>query len=128
MLMTLSKPLVMLSILAVVGIGAVIARRHYAGTYTESWQNGKRIINVGPGGNSLQAAINAANYGDTIVVKAGDTYTGNFTLPQKNGTGEIVIQSSSMNDLPEGVRVKPSQHKSFANLQTTNSEPVLATA
>jgi hypothetical protein len=126
--MHLSKPLVLLSILAVVGtVGIVVALRQLTGTYTETWQNGKRIITVGPG-DSLQKAINDANYGDTIVVKADETYTGNFILPQKTGTGEIVIQSSSLSDLPEGVQVKPSQSKSFAKLQTANSEAVLATA
>jgi hypothetical protein len=117
----------MLGILAVVGVGVVVAIRQSAGTFTETWQNGKRIITVGPR-DSVQAAINAANYGDTIVVQAGATFTGNFTLPQKTGTGEIVIQSSRVNELPEGVRVNPSQSALFAKLQTTNSEPVIATA
>ncbi|HSE18617.1 MAG TPA: hypothetical protein VLB46_16295 [Pyrinomonadaceae bacterium] len=125
--MTLSKPLVLLGILAVVGIGVIVAIRQTAGTFTETIQNGKRIINVGPR-DSVQAAINAANYGDTIVIQAGATFTGNFTLPQKNGTGEIVIQSSRVNELPEGARVNPSQSALFAKLQTTNSDPVLATA
>jgi hypothetical protein len=122
-----SKPLVMLGILAVVGIGVVVALRQYAGTYTETFQNGKRIIHV-KRGDSVQAAIDAANYGDTIVIQAGETFTGNFTLPQKTGTGEIVIQSSSISDLPEGVLVNPSQFEKSARLQTPNSEPVIATA
>ena len=117
----------MLGILAVVGVGVVIAIRQHAGTFTETIQNGKRIINVGPR-DSVQAAINAANYGDTIVLEAGATFTGNFTLPQKTGTGEIVIQSSRLSELPEGIRVNPSQSALFAKLQTTNSEPVIATA
>src|SRR5215217_3880108 len=125
--MHISKPLVMLGILAVVGVGVVVAIRQYAGTFTETYQNGKRIINVGPR-DSLQAALNAAKYGDTIVVQAGVTLTGNFILPQKTGTGEIVIQSSNISELPEGKRVKPSQSASFAKLQTPNSEAVIATA
>ena len=125
--MTISKPLMLLGILAVVGVGVVVAIRQNAGTFTETIQNGKRIINVGPK-DSLQAAINAANYGDTIVVQAGATLTGNFTLPKKNGTGEIVIQSSRMSELPEGTRVNPSQSALFAKVQSTSSDPVLATA
>jgi len=106
--MHLSKPLVLLGILAVVVLGVVVAIRQRAGTFTETIQNGKRIINVGPK-DSLQAALNAANYGDTIVVQAGVTLSGNFTLPKKTGTGEIVIQSSRIGELPENTRVKPSQ-------------------
>ena len=124
--MHLSKPLVLLGILALVGVGVVVAIKHNAGTFTESIQNGKRIINVGPK-DSVQAAINAANYGDTIVVQAGATFTGNITLPQKSGTGEIVIQSSRISELPEGVRVNPSQSALFAKLQTTNEAPVVTT-
>src|SRR6185503_5184160 len=125
--MRLSKPLVLLGILAVVGIGVIVAIRQTAGTFTETIQNGKRIINVGPR-DSVQAAINAANYGDTIVIQAGATFTGNFTLPKKTGTGEIVIQSSRISELPEGKRVNPSQSALFAKLQNTSSDPVLATA
>jgi hypothetical protein len=126
--MHLSKSLVMLIIVAVVGtVGVVVALRHNAGTFTESWQNGKRIITVGPR-DSFQAAINAAQYGDTIVVEAGAIFTGNFVLPQKTGTGEIVIQSSRISELPQGIRVKPSQSALFAKLQTTTSEPVITTA
>jgi Right handed beta helix region len=116
----------MLSVLAVVGtLGVVFALRH-RGTFAESWQNGKRIITVGPR-DSVQAAINAAELGDTIVVHAGATFTGNFVLPQKKGTGEIVIQSSRLSELPEGVRVNPSQSALFAKLQTSNSDPVIKT-
>lgn len=126
--MHVSKQLVTLSILAVVGtVVVLVALRLNAGTYTESWQNGKRIINVGPR-DSVQAAINAAQYGDTIVIQAGETFTGNFVLPQKTGTGEIVIQSSRINELPENIRVNPSQSALFPKLQTTNSDPVITTA
>jgi hypothetical protein len=66
-----SKPLVMLIVLAVVGALAVlITLRQDTGTFGERWENGGRIITVGPKDN-LQTAINAAQSGDTIVVQAG---------------------------------------------------------
>jgi hypothetical protein len=89
--------------------------------------NGRRIIKVGPK-DDLQAAINAAQPGDTIVAQAGAIFTGGFVLPAKSGSGEIVIQSSRLSELPEGVRVKPSQSALFAKLQSnTNAEPVVRT-
>src|SRR3982751_5908286 len=49
-------------------------------------------IDVLAGGN-LQAAINAAQQGDTIRLAAGATFTGNFVLPVHAGTGYITIRS-----------------------------------
>jgi hypothetical protein len=124
---SLSKPLVMLSVLAVVGTLAVaFALRLNRGTFGEHWENGRRIITVGPKDNFL-AALNAAQYGDMIVLQAGIAYSGGFVLPAKRGTGEITIQSSRLGELPEGARVSPSQSALFAKLQTPNAEPVLKT-
>src|SRR5215213_4576902 len=121
-----SKPLVMLSVLAVLGtLGVVIALKQHSGTFAESWVNGRRIITVGPK-DDLQAAINAAQLGDTIIAQAGAVFKGGFVLPVKKGSGEIVIQSSRLSELPEGARVKPSQSALFAKLQSdTNAEPVV---
>jgi len=81
-----------------------------------------------PAGGNVQSAINAAQYGDTIILEAGAVYTGSITLPLKSGTGEIVIQSSRLSELPEGVRVSPSQSALFAKLQTsTPADPVVKT-
>ena len=107
--------------------GVFIAIRQRGGTFTESWENGRRIITVGPR-DDLQAAINAAQPGDTIVVQAGATFNGGFVLPAKSGTGEISIQSSRLSELPEGRRVNPSQSALFAKLQTRDVEPVVRTA
>jgi hypothetical protein len=122
------KLLLVVIVLAVVGtIGIVFALRQVRGTFTETWQAGRRTINVGPK-DSLQAALNAAQYGDVIVLQAGVGYTGSFELPKKNGTGEIVIQSSRARELPENVRVSPAQSALFAKLQTDTVEPALKTA
>lgn len=58
---------------------------------------------------SLQAAINAAQPGDTLVLEAGGIYNGPITLPNKPGAQYITIQSSRLSELPPlGTRVSPS--------------------
>src|SRR5436309_15223404 len=103
---SVSKSLVVLSVLALLGTLALIFALRQHGTFAETWENGRRTITVGPT-DDLQAAINAAQLGDTIVVQAGATFVGGFVLPVKSGTGEIVIQSSRLGELPEGVRINP---------------------
>ena len=53
-----------------------------------------RIIRVSPGGD-LQGALNAAQLGDVIELAAGATYIGPFLLPKKEGTGWILLRTSS---------------------------------
>src|SRR5215468_9455558 len=53
-----------------------------------------RSINVNAGGN-LQSALDQALPGDVIVIQAGATFTGNFTLPNKSGTGWITVRTST---------------------------------
>src|SRR5215217_1151138 len=81
-----------------------------------------------PAGGNVQSAINAAQYGDTIILEAGAVYTASLVLPLKSGTGEIVIQSSRLSELPQGARVNPSQSALFAKLQSAiNAEAVVRT-
>src|SRR5678815_4673477 len=54
---------------------------------------------VVPAGGDLQAAINSAAPGDTIVLEAGATYRGPFTLTPKGGESYITIQSVSYTHL-----------------------------
>ena len=65
-------------------------------------------ITVNAGGN-FQAALNSAVLGDTIVLQAGATFVGPFTLPNKtSGSGWIYIRSSAYANLPPpGSRVSP---------------------
>ena len=57
-------------------------------------------------GGDLQAALNAARPGDTILLQAGATFTGNFVLPVKSGsTTDITIRSSAADSPPR--RNKP---------------------
>jgi hypothetical protein len=63
---------------------------------------------VVPSGGNLQAALNAAQPGDTIVLQAGAIYTGPFTLPHKTGNAFVTIQSAELGSLPgSGQRVSP---------------------
>lgn len=82
-------------------------------------------INV-PVGGDVQAAVNSAPCGATIVLEAGQTYNGNITLPKKDCQEAITIRSSRTAELPEGQRVGPAQAALFARLQSTvNAEPVV---
>jgi len=66
---------------------------------TYSLPSGKTYT-VNAGGN-LQAALDSAKLGDIIVLQAGATFTGPYTLPNKtSGTGWIYIQSSNYANLP----------------------------
>lgn len=60
-------------------------------------------------GDNLQTALNDAQLGDTIVVQAGATFRGPFTLPNKtSGSGWIYVRSSAYAILPPpGTRVTP---------------------
>jgi hypothetical protein len=67
-------------------------------------------INVAAGGD-LQAALNAALPGDTIVLAAGATFTGNFWLPVKAGGiagGWITVKSGGALP-PEYTRMTPAR-------------------
>src|SRR5947209_479177 len=65
-------------------------------------------LTVAAGGN-LQAALNAAQPGDTILLEAGATFTGPFTLPAKSGTDYITVRTAADNSsLPaDGMRITP---------------------
>jgi len=80
-------------------------------------------------GDDLQAAIDRAIPGDTLVLEAGATFTGSFVLPEKSGEGWIVIRTSGLAALPpEGRRVGPSDAPAMARIVTTGSWPAFATA
>lgn len=86
-----------------------------------------RSIQLNASGD-LQAAINDASPGDQIVLPAGATFTGNFTLPAKSGSGWIIIRSSGI--LPAaGRRVRPSDAGQMARIVAAHPEyPAIQTA
>src|SRR5882672_8206520 len=79
-----------------------------------TYQVGAATIVV-PSGGDFQAAINALNCGDTIVLQAGATFAGNFILPYKgpcSGTDAdyITIRTSDLSGItPPGTRITPAQ-------------------
>jgi hypothetical protein len=87
------------------------------------------ILTVNAGGD-LQAAINAAQPGDTILVQAGAVFTGNFTLPAKGGTAFITIRSSAPDgSLPAaGVRITPSYAGLLPKIRSTQHGAAFVTA
>ena len=85
------------------------------------WQENGQAAGQGPvvklaANGDLQRAIDRAKPGDTIVLEAGQVYEGPITLPVKSGSEFVTIQSSRISELPEGVRVTPSQANLLAKL------------
>jgi len=74
---------------------------------------------------TLQNALNAATCGDTVVLVAGSTYTGNFTLSDRPCSGWIIIQSSQVVQLPPGTRVGPSKVLAMATIRSNVNGPAI---
>ena len=80
-------------------------------------------------GGDLRAALNQAQLGDTIVLEAGATWTGPFTLPNKTaGSGWIYVVSSQLSNLPPaGRRVSPANAASMPKILAPNAQSALVT-
>jgi hypothetical protein len=85
-------------------------------------------LNVGAGGN-LQTALNNAKPGDTIVLQAGATFRGPFTLPNNTvGSGWIYVVSSHLANLPPpGTRVSPANAAYMPKILAPNGLNALKT-
>src|SRR5215475_4906355 len=87
-----------------------------------------RTITVNAGGD-LQSAIDQAQPGDAVELQAGATFTGNFVLPNKTGTGWVTVRASTPDaNLPQGTRVTPASASLMPKIISPNSEPALRTA
>ena len=82
-----------------------------------------------PSGGNLQAALDAAQPGDTILLAAGATYVGNFRLPVHGGTAYVTIRTGGNESLlpGPGVRITPAHAPHLAKLRSPNTSPALAT-
>jgi hypothetical protein len=97
-----------------------------AGTWAPAWAADRLVRR----GGDLQAALNAASPGDTILLEPGATFTGNFRLPAHSGTTPITVRSAAPDDKLPGpdVRMTPEYQALLPKLKSPNSQPVIATA
>ena len=89
-----------------------------------TWNAPSAIIWQAHTSTDLKNALTAAQPGDTIVLDAGATYTGNFTLPAKSNPSQkwIYIESSAIAKLPApGTRVSPADAANMPKIVTPNS-------
>jgi len=87
-----------------------------------------RTIKVTATGD-LQAALKAAQPGDVVALEPGATFRGNFGLPNKVGSGWIVVRSAAPDDhLPvPGTRVTPPHFSSMPKILSPNQNPAVFT-
>jgi hypothetical protein len=97
------------------GAGPAGAEPPHALVDTRAAPDTGRSISVAAGGN-LQAALDSARPGDTLVLPAGATFRGPLTLPKIAGDGWIVIRSSRAGELPAGRRVSPADAAKMARI------------
>lgn len=80
-------------------------------------------------GDDLQAAINAAQPGDTLLLEPGATYKGNFVLPVKSGGAPITIMTAPQPGHPgPGQRISPAHASTLARIRSGNPMAALSTA
>src|SRR4051812_38731415 len=81
-------------------------------------------------GGDLQAALNAAQPGDVILLEAGAEYVGNFVLPVTSGAGFIRLRSATADtQLPgDGARISPSHLRLLPTLRSPNTMAAIHTA
>jgi hypothetical protein len=86
-------------------------------------------IHAVPEGGDLQAALDAAQPGDTIELQSGATYTGNYKLPLKGGSSFIVVRTGGIASLVPGPgqRMNPAFAPLLAKIRSGNTSPALST-
>ncbi|HUR32635.1 MAG TPA: carbohydrate-binding protein [Vicinamibacterales bacterium] len=79
---------------------------------------GGSTITVAPG-QDLQAAIDAARPGDTILLQPGAVYEGGLILPAKSGSDYITIRSAASDAYlpPDGTRITPAYASQLPKIQ-----------
>jgi hypothetical protein len=77
-------------------------------------------------GSDFQAALDAAQPGDEIVLEAGATFVGPFRLPAKTGEGWITIRTSADRLPPAGTRVGPADARWMPRLESATGAVLTA--
>jgi hypothetical protein len=80
-------------------------------------------------GDDLQAALDAARPGDTLLLQPGATFVGNFVLRAREGSQYITVRTASTDRRlpPAGDRVNPAHAPLLPKLRSPNSQPALRT-
>jgi len=82
-----------------------------------------------PAGGDLQAALNKARPGDTILLEPGATYVGTFVLPVKSGDGVVTLRTAGDEGLPgPGQRIAPDAAPRLAKIKSPTGSAALRTA
>ena len=82
-----------------------------------------------PAGGDLQAALTAAQPGDVVELQAGASWRGSFGLPNKTGSGWIIVRSSAAAQLPPaGTRVGPEHAPLMARIVAASNNYAIWTA
>ena len=95
--------------------------------YSAEARGAERLVRAG---GDLQAALDAARPGDTLLLEPGATFVGNFRLPVHGGKTFITIRSAASDMLlpPEGARITPAHARHLPVIKSPNTRPALATA
>jgi hypothetical protein len=82
-----------------------------------------------PAGADLQAALDAAQPGDVLLLAPGATYTGNFTLRRFAADTYVTVRTKDAagNLPPAGVRVTPAAAAHLAKIRSPNTAPAVTT-
>jgi hypothetical protein len=109
-----------LFVTAIVMSSALVGARGHASGST---------IDVAAGGD-LQAALDKARPGDTVLLAPGATYTGSFVLRAKAGSDPIVVRSATEDSKLPGPseRIGPEAAPLLATISPAGAEPALRTA
>jgi hypothetical protein len=127
-------PVITLSGLVAIGLLFILTQENCSASQVRSRRTteGKNEITLEPGGD-LQAAIKAAQFGDTIILPAGATYLGPLTLPDKgagagNDADYITIRTSDLSGIAkDGNRTNPAQAHAMPKIVSPSKQSAIST-